>query len=205
MRMSFSRISFSEVLRKIMIIIIGSVVAAYGMCLAIHAGYGSATLAVLWQGLSLTFGITIGQASLIVAAVMILFAFFYDRKQIFVGTILYQIIYSPCMDLFVPLLRYSNNAAVNFAVMVLGIVIFSVGTAVYSFADWGRGAYEAVMFSFVDKNGFQPKWVKMILDAVMVILGMILGGKFGWCTVVTVLISGFIIQWTLKLLRKFQS
>lgn len=200
--MPFRKISFKEAVIKILIIALGSAIAAYGMCLAINAGFGCATLAVLWQGLSLTFGITMGQASFIVAAVMILFAFFYDRKQIFIGTIIYQIIYSPCMDLFVPLLRYPENAVVRFMLMVLGVVLFSAGIALYSFADWGRGSYEAVLFSFVDKNGFQPKYVKMILDAVMVILGILLGGKFGWCTVVTVLISGFVIQWTLKLLRK---
>jgi len=34
----------------------------------------------------------------------------------------------------------------------------------------------------------------MILDAAMVVIGVILGGKFGVCTVVTVIVSGPIIQ-----------
>ena len=36
----------------------------------------------------------------------------------------------------------------------------------------------------------------MILDATMVVIGVILGGKFGVCTVVTVIVSGPIIQFT---------
>ena len=37
-------------LKKIVIIIVGSVIAAYGITLALYAGFGGATLAVLWQG-----------------------------------------------------------------------------------------------------------------------------------------------------------
>ena len=70
--------------KKIIIIMVGSVVAAYGITLALYAGFGGATLAVLWQGISKTFHVSIGMASMIVAIVMIAFAFFYDRFQILV-------------------------------------------------------------------------------------------------------------------------
>lgn len=45
-------------------------------------------------------GMSIGSSSLIVAVAMIIFALFYDRKQINIGTILYQIIYSFFVDVF---------------------------------------------------------------------------------------------------------
>ena len=89
-----------EWIKKIIIIVVGSVVAAYGITLALYAGFGGATLAVLWQGISETFHVSIGMASMIVAIIMITFAFSYDRSQIHIGTILYQIVYSFCVDLF---------------------------------------------------------------------------------------------------------
>lgn len=45
---------------KIAVIILGSIIAAYGITLAIGAGFGGATLAVLWEGVAYTFNITIG-------------------------------------------------------------------------------------------------------------------------------------------------
>ena len=39
-----------DLLKKLIIIVIGSIVAAYGITLALYAGFGGATLAVLWQG-----------------------------------------------------------------------------------------------------------------------------------------------------------
>lgn len=188
--------------KKIIIIVIGSVIAAYGITLAMYAGFGGATLAVLWQGISKTFHISIGMASLIVAAVMIVFAFFYDRSQIHIGTILYQIVYSLCVDLFANAHVYSTHVWINALIMLLGIMLFAVGTGFYAAASLGRGSYEALTFSLAEKNGWQVKTVRIILDIVMVIAGVLLGGKFGICTIVTIFISGPVIQFTASKTKK---
>lgn len=195
--------SKTEWVKKIIIIVIGSIIAAYGITLALYAGFGGATLAVLWQGISKTFHISIGMASLIVAIVMIVFAFFYDRSQIHIGTILYQIVYSFCVDLFANAHVYSTHLWVNALIMLLGVMLFAVGTGFYAAASLGRGSYEALTFSLAEKNGWQVKVVRMILDIVMVIAGVLLGGKFGICTIVTIIISGPIIQFTAGITKKY--
>ena len=186
----------TEWMKKIMIIIIGSIIASYGITLAMYAGFGGATLAVLWQGISKTFHISIGMASLIVAVVMLVFVLFYDRSQIHIGTVLYQIVYSFCVDLFAKVHVYSTHMWINALLMLLGIMLFAIGTGFYAAASLGRGSYEALTFSLAEKNGWQVKAVRILLDAVMVISGVLLGGKFGICTIVTILISGPIIQFT---------
>ena len=187
---------------KLIIIVVGSVVAAYGITLALYAGFGGATLAVLWQGISKTFHVSIGMASMIVAIVMIVFAFFYDRSQIHIGTILYQIVYSFCVDLFANAHVYSTHIWVNALIMLLGIVLFAIGTGFYAAASLGRGSYEALTFSLAEKNNWQVKIVRMVLDVVMVVTGVMLGGKFGICTIVTILISGPVIQFTAAKTKK---
>ena len=188
--------SKTEWTKKIIIIVIGSIIAAYGITLALYAGFGGATLAVLWQGISRTFHISIGMASLIVAIIMIVFSFFYDRSQIHIGTIIYQLVYSLCVDLFANAHVYSTHLWVNALIMLLGVMLFAVGTGVYAAASLGRGSYEALTFSLAEKNGWQVKAVRMILDIVMVLTGVLLGGKFGICTIVTIIISGPVIQFT---------
>lgn len=180
--------------KKITIIVAGSVIAAYGITLALYAGFGGATLAVLWQGISETFHISVGVASFVVTIVMILFAVIYDRSQIHIGTILYQVVYSACVDLFADCHIYSRYIWINFFIMLLGVVLFAVGTGLYASASLGRGSYEAVTFALAEKNNWQVKTVRMVLDVIMVVLGVLLGGKFGACTIVTVVISGPVIQ-----------
>ena len=195
--------SKTEWTKKIIIIVIGSIIAAYGITLALYAGFGGATLAVLWQGISRTFHISIGMASLIVAIIMIVFSFFYDRSQIHIGTIIYQLVYSLCVDLFANAHVYSTHLWVNALIMLLGVMLFAVGTGVYAAASLGRGSYEALTFSLAEKNGWQVKAVRMILDIVMVLTGVLLGGKFGICTIVTIIISGPIIQFTASKLKSY--
>lgn len=198
--------SKTEWTKKIIIIVIGSIIAAYGITLALYAGFGGATLAVLWQGISRTFHISIGMASLIVAIIMIVFSFFYDRSQIHIGTIIYQLVYSLCVDLFANAHVYSTHLWVNALIMLLGVMLFAVGTGVYAAASLGRGSYEALTFSLAEKNGWQIKAVRMILDIVMVLTGVLLGGKFGICTIVTnhYLRTGYSVysSKTKKLLKK---
>lgn len=183
-----------NILKKIVIIIVGSVIAAYGITLALYAGFGGATLAVLWQGISKTFHISIGMASLVVAVGMILFALIYDKSQIHIGTVLYQIVYSLCVDLFATCHVYSKYMWINFFIMLAGVISFAVGTGLYASVSLGRGSYEAVTFALAEKNNWQVRGVRIILDIIMVVIGVLLGGKFGVCTIVTVIISGPIIQ-----------
>ena len=183
-----------KLLKRILIIIVGSIIAAYGITLALYAGFGGATLAVLWQGISKTLHISIGMASFVVALVMILFAVIYDRKQIHIGTVLYQIVYSLCVDLFANLHIYSRYMWINFFIMLAGVILFAAGTGLYASTSLGRGSYEAVTFALAEKNNWQVKIVRMILDVVMVVTGVLLGGSFGVCTIVTIIVSGPVIQ-----------
>ena len=183
-----------NILKKIVIIIVGSVIAAYGITLALYAGFGGATLAVLWQGISKTFHISIGMASLVVALGMILFALIYDKSQIHIGTVLYQIVYSLCVDLFATCHVYSKYMWIYFFLLLAGLILFAVGTGLYASVSLGRGSYEAVTFALAEKNNWQVRGVRIILDIIMVVIGVLLGGKFGVCTIVTVIISGPIIQ-----------
>ena len=110
--------------------------------------------------------------------IMIAFAFFYDSLQIHIGTILYQIVYSFCVDLFANMHVYSAHLWVNALIMILGIILFAMGTGIYAAASLGCGSYEALTFSLADKNGWQVKVVRIIFDIMMVVIGIILGGKF---------------------------
>lgn len=90
----------------------------------------------------------------------------------------------------------------NALIMLLGVMLFAVGTGFYAAASLGRGSYEALTFSLAEKNGWQVKTVRVILDSVLVIVGVLLGGKVGFCTIVTIMISGPIIQFTASKTKK---
>lgn len=152
----------TEYAKKITVIIIGAIISAFGISIAINAGFGGATLAVLWQGTAKCLNMSIGTASAVVAAVMILFAFFYDRKQIHIGTVLYQIFYSGFVDIFSA--NYETASGVlNFFIMLGGILLFGAGTGMYAAANLGRGLYfdkpqriSVIFYDFYKVVCFEP-------------------------------------------------
>ena len=117
-------------------------------------------------------------------------------------TILYQLVYSFCVDLFADAHVYSSHLWLNAVIMILGVMLFAVGTGFYASASMGRGSYEALTFSLAEKNHWQVKGVRMILDVLMVIVGVVLGGKFGICAIATILFSGPVIQFTTAKTKK---
>ena len=181
-----------------LLLIVGTIIAAYGITLAIHAGFGGATLAILWQGVAKTLHITLGTASFIIALVMLIIVFFLDKKQIFWGTLIYQIIYSLMVDVFKNFVFYTNQGAINFCIMLLGVAIFSAGNGIYSAANLGKGPYEALTFSLHNKTGLQIRTIRILFDLFFVIIGFLLGGTPGLCTVVTLFLSGPMMQFVYK-------
>ena len=87
--------------------------------------------------------------------------------------------------------------------MLLGVILFAIGTGLYASASLGRGSYEAVTFALAEKNNWQVKIVRMALDILVVVIGVLLGGKFGICTIITVIISGPIIQFVNAKAKQF--
>lgn len=85
--------------------------------------------------------------------------------------------------------------------MVLGIILLAVGSGVYSYADFGRGSYEALIFALESRNHWQTRYVRMVLDIACVTIGLFLGGTIGACTVVTILISGIVLQQVVDTLK----
>lgn len=195
----------NKIVKKVIIIIIGSIIAAYGLTLAMYAGFGGPTLGVFWMGLSNVTGLGVGIISFMVAFFMMVFSFFYDRKQINFGTLIYQIVYSYFIDVFSTMHVYSKNMIINFFLMCLGIFIYSIGTGIYASTNWGRGAYDAVNFAIADRNNLKIGIVRIVLDIIMIILGAILGGKWGLCSIMTMLMSGPLIQMSLKKVNEIKN
>ncbi|MBQ3104215.1 MAG: YitT family protein [Oscillospiraceae bacterium] len=187
---------------KTLCILIGCFINTFGLTLAIRAGFGASTFTVMLDGIAHTLSITIGQASWILSAAIFVFCLFYSRRQLSVGTVLVVVVNGFLLDFYSSILVYPASRIACFFIMIVGILIMGFGAAIMAFADFGRGAYEGLTFAFVDRNGWQVRYVRIVLDILLVAGGMALGGKAGLCTICTIPLCGPTIQATLKLLRR---
>ena len=125
---------------------------------------------------------------------MLVFVFFYDRRQIHIGTVIYQLFYSGFVEIFSWMHVYSESRIFNFIIMCAGIVVFSFGTGLYDSANLGCGSYEALTFALAEKNDWPVNTSAWC--------GYAYGGA--WCALWWVLwcmhdiMAGPIIQWTVQ-------
>ena len=92
--------------------------------------------------------LTICGASFAVAVVMLVFVFFYDRRQIHIGTVIYQLFYSGFVEIFSWMHVYSESRIFNFYHYVrrdCGVFRLEQGFTILQI--WGCGSYEALTFA----------------------------------------------------------
>lgn len=99
--------------RRLVLLVAGSVISAYGIALAIEAGFGNVALVVLRQSVSRTFGIAMGQASLATSLIMIGFAFLCDRRPSRMGTLVHQVVCNVFVDAFSRVHSYGGFVPIN--------------------------------------------------------------------------------------------
>jgi len=182
-------------------LIIGTVIAALGMSLINMAALGNVILTVLWDGMSQKMPLSIGLASYMTSILMICFLWFYDRRQIRLGTIVHFLLFGAFMDFFNTTPIFSQTLYGRLSGMVLGVLLLSIGIGIYAFANLGRGPYEGICFAISDKMGIELKYVRTVLDASFAAIGFALGGSIGLATVVNLIMSGMLIQKTMETLK----
>ena len=186
---------------KLLVVILGSILVGLGISIAVNSGLGSDPLSLMWDGMSKVLSITIGQASLIVSGVMLITVLILDRKKINVGTIVNPIVTSYSTDFFI---RYSVNSdsfIIKLLLLLSGLVILAFGLALYSTANFGQGAYEALVLSIVDKLKVKFVYVRYFFDFSFLIIAILLGGKLSIGPIIALLTIGYLIQTFMEIFK----
>jgi uncharacterized membrane protein YczE len=180
-----------------MILIVGTLIAAFGMCLLDVADQGQVTMAVLWDGMSKKLPLSLGQSCYVTSIFMIIFSLFYDKSQVRAGTVVHFVLYGLATDLFDRLIpRIHGSLLLIILYAAIGILLLGMGIGIYAYANLGRGPYEGVCFALCEKNNWQMKYVRAVCDGFFIVLGWMLGGAVGIVTVINIVFCGYLIQLT---------
>ena len=130
--------------KRYSLLVIGTVIMALGVTLAVKGGYGCDPLSMVWEGLTIRFPISLGIANLIVSSIFIVMTLFVDKKQISIGTIINPLVMSISTDLFMQIIRPFSIEGLQMMQSILGVFIMAIGVGIYTSSDLGKGAYDAI-------------------------------------------------------------
>jgi uncharacterized membrane protein YczE len=179
----------SRLTRRLVQLFVG--LALYGVSLAmlLRAGLGLAPWDVLHQGLAGLLGTTVGQMVIAVSFV-VLVLWIPLRERPGFGTIANAILVGVFVDLTLLLLDDAEAWVWRVALLLLGVLLNGVATALYIGASLGAGPRDGLMTGLVRRTGRSVRVVRTSLEVTVLVVGWLLGGTVGIGTVVYALAIG---------------
>lgn len=191
------------VLRNILRAAAGLFIFSFGTYLTIQANIGVSPWDALNLGLSGTFGVKYGTASITVSLAVLTVDLFL-REPIGIGMLLDAILIGKFVDLFnlLGLVPPQQNPLLGMAAMTGGIVIMGISQVFYMGAALGCGPRDALMVGLGKRFRRVPIGVILIFVlAVVTLAGWLLGGPIGIGTLFCTFCAGPIMQGTYRLMR----
>ena len=168
----------------------------YGVSLALMVlgGIGLAPWDVLHSGVIRHVPITLGQAVVLFSFVVLLL-WIPLREKPGLGTISNALVVGIAADATLAMFDAPHAIVARVALMVGGIVLCGLATALYIGAQLGRGPRDGLMTGLARRTGLSIRLVRTAIEVTVVLLGLALGGTLGVGTVAYALTIGPIAQW----------
>ena len=169
--------------------------ALYGLSLGmmIRATLGNAPWDVLHQGMALHLPISIGTAVIVMSVVVLLF-WIPLRELPGLGTITNSLAVGLTADLTLSLLDAPEVLWQRVLLMVGGVVLNALATALYLGSQFGPGPRDGLMTGLHRRTGVSIRLVRTGLEVVVVAIGWLLGGMVGIGTVLYAVAIGPLVQ-----------
>lgn len=182
--------------RRVAQLLLGLVGFGVATAMMLQSGQGAMPWAVLDQGIVDRTGLAYGWVVLGIG-LLVMLAWIPLRQRPGVGTVANIIVISLVIDPALWVLERllpAPGLPAGIGLALGGIVLLGVSTAAYVGARFGPGPRDGLMTGLVQQTGW-PVWlVKTGIEVSVVLLGVLLGGTFGWATVVFAFGVGPVVQ-----------
>ena len=193
--------------------LLGQIIFAIGLSLMVVAGAGLPSWEILHQGLGKVFGITIGQAAQLSGLVVILL-WVPIRQRPGLGTLSNIVAIGWAMDIAIHALGpegpvglpanlwEAGEQPLALAFAVAGTALVGIGSGIYIGSGNGPGPRDGLMTGLHRRTGRQIWEVRTAIEVVVGVIGILLGGTFGFGTMYFALTIGPQVQFWLSRLDR---
>ncbi len=200
-------LSVKGYIKRILWVLIGQAISAYGIGMTIFADLGLAPWDVFNQGVVLQlqkhFGIevmmgTVAQCTSITIVVIVLLL----KETIGISTILDAVVYGMFLNFFMKynLLPTTDIYWLKYVFFMGGFVIWSVGVYLYMKPQLGAGPRDSLMIALTKRN-ISVSMARNATELFALTVGWICGGKVGVGTLISVVFIGYILQFMFRLFK----
>ena len=194
-------IRWNTFIRDFIVIQIGFLLYGLAIALIVRANLGTGTWVVLEVALANILGIKIGTMTVYMGFFVLIIALAL-REQVGWGTLGNILSIGPWLNLFLTLIpSVENTLFLQIGMLLLGILVQGIATAVYIGVDAGAGPRDSLMLALHRTTGISIHLARGAIEVIVVLIGWLLGGPLGFGTIIFALLIGPSVQWAFKWFR----
>jgi uncharacterized membrane protein YczE len=179
--------------RRLVQLLVGLVMYGVSVAMMVRGGLGVAPWDVLTSGFVRHVPISFGQAVIAISFVVLLF-WLPLRETPGIGTLANAFLIGLSADATLAVLSQPASLVPRAGLMLGGIALCGLATAVYIGAQLGRGPRDGLMTGLARRTGLSLRLVRTALEVTVVLVGVALGGQLGIGTVLFAVTIGPIAQ-----------
>ncbi|WP_234284688.1 YczE/YyaS/YitT family protein [Klebsiella pneumoniae] len=180
-------------LRSLLQLYIGLVLYGVSTALFVHANLGADPWDVFHLGVAKQLGISFGTVIILTGAAVLLL-WIPIRQMPGLGTVSNVIVLGLAADATLAVLPPLESLVARSALLAGAIVLNAIATGMYIGAGFGPGPRDGLMTGLHARTGWSLRGIRTAIELSVLLIGWLLGGKFGVGTVIYALSIGPLIQ-----------
>ena len=180
-------------LRRLLQLYIGLVLYGVSTALFVHANLGADPWDVFHLGVAKQLGISFGTVIILTGAA-VLRRWIPIRQMPGLGTVSNVIVLGLAADATLAVLPPLESMVARSALLAGAIVLNAIATGMYIGAGFGPGPRDGLMTGLHARTGWSLRGIRTAIELSVLLIGWLLGGKFGVGTVIYALSIGPLIQ-----------
>ncbi|WP_047979751.1 YczE/YyaS/YitT family protein [Ornithinibacillus contaminans] len=188
--------------------ICGLIFFSYGITIALKMQHlGIHPWDVLNVALYDKLGLSIGSWAIIISILLIIVSWILDKSYIKLGTFLNAILVGVFVDFFLwmDVLPTASHTWTDILVMIVAIILMGFGGGLYNAAEIGSGPRDGFMLSISDKTGISIGRIRIIVETVVLLIGLALGGPVFVVTFIFTFIQSPVFAFTFVKFKRVKS
>ncbi|WP_339356398.1 YczE/YyaS/YitT family protein [Klebsiella pneumoniae] len=183
----------TQSLVRLLQLYIGLVLYGVSTALFVHANLGADPWDVFHLGVAKQLGISFGTVIILTGAAVLLL-WIPIRQMPGLGTVSNVIVLGLAADATLAVLPPLESMLARSALLVGAIVLNAIATGMYIGAGFGPGPRDGLMTGLHARTGWSLRGIRTAIELSVLLIGWLLGGKFGVGTVIYALSIGPLIQ-----------
>ncbi|MFZ9087480.1 MAG: YczE/YyaS/YitT family protein [Pontimonas sp.] len=194
--MTISPARVGHIIYRLVSLYFGLFTFGWAMAMMVRAGVGLDPWTVFAEGLYVTTGIGMGWWVVIIGLAVLLLWIPLGQRPGF-GTVFNALLVGPSMEVGFLFIDPPESVIQQWITFLTGVLMLAVASGFYIGARFGPGPRDGLMTGANKKFGW-PIWiVRTSIEVTVLIIGVILGGTFGWGTIVFALAIGPLVHRTI--------